>query len=327
MIPVLGNVLDVILWPVMILFGLGIALILVGLVTWPLMTATISAEGTEAWEAISRAYNFLVIAPWRFIFYSLLAIAYGAVLIFFVGLMGSLAVYLSKWGTSLATTSTRDPAYLFVYAPESYGWRPLLVKGLKVEEKVGEGENARVVSRPLVTDEGQIDEAAYRNYLAKEFYAWNYVAAFLVSLWVWLIFMLVLGFGYCYFWVASTIITLLLRRHVEDAEMDEVYLEDEEELAASSPLVPPKPASAPAPAPAAPAASLPVVEAPRPVATPVAPPAPPPPPPAPEPAPAPTVVTTPPPPPAPTPAPTEALTPPASGDGETRPGDKPDETA
>ena len=41
-------------------------------------------------------------------------------------------------------------------------------------------------------------------------------------------FLLVVGFGYSYFWSASTIVYILMRRYVDDTEMDEVYLEDDE---------------------------------------------------------------------------------------------------
>jgi hypothetical protein len=56
------------------------------------------------------------------------------------------------------------------------------------------------------------------------------------------LFLLMLGFGYSYFWSASTIIYLLMRRHVDAAEMDEVYLEeDEQEGPYGGHFVPPAP--------------------------------------------------------------------------------------
>ena len=56
----------------------------------------------------------------------------------------------------------------------------------------------------------------------------NRVGAFLVAVWIWPFFLLVVGFGYSYFWSASTIIYFLMRRNVDDTEMDEVYLENDE---------------------------------------------------------------------------------------------------
>ena len=42
------------------------------------------------------------------------------------------------------------------------------------------------------------------------------------------VFLVIMGFAYSYFWSAGTIIYLLMRRNVDAAEMDEVYLEEED---------------------------------------------------------------------------------------------------
>jgi len=278
MIPLFGDVIiDGLLWGLMILIGLAMAVVLVGLVGWPLMAATISAEGTDAGEAVSRSYSYVYQAAWHYIFYSLVALLYGAAIIFFVGLMGSLTVFLSKWGVSktpLLETANRDPSYLFAYAPESFGWRELLLQGTTVE-----GMN--------LVENGTINPDAYKRYL-DTFKWYNHVGAVMVSVvWVGAIFMLVLGFGYSYFWSASSIIYLLMRRKVDDAELDEVYLEEEDDAAYTGPLAakPAAPAAPPAPPlpPTATRPSLPIVEAPppRPTAATVPPPTPPPPAPAP----------------------------------------------
>src|SRR5207248_1153241 len=55
LIPYVGDVLvSGLFWPLMLICGLILAVVLVGLVGWPLMSATISTEGTDAWEAVSR---------------------------------------------------------------------------------------------------------------------------------------------------------------------------------------------------------------------------------------------------------------------------------
>jgi hypothetical protein len=41
--------------------------------------------------------------------------------------------------------------------------------------------------------------------------------------------MLIVGYVYSYFWSASTVIYYLLRRDVDNTEMQEVYIEGEEE--------------------------------------------------------------------------------------------------
>jgi hypothetical protein len=263
MIPILGDFIGGLLWPLMIVVGLLMAVALVGLVGWPLMSATISAEGTDSWEAVSRAYSYVYQKPWNFIWYTLVAIAYGAVVVFFVGFMGSLTVYLAKWGVSQTPgisyvhsdqrdVNGRKPDFLFIYAPTSFGWRPLLLQGATVD------------GVQVVESDGQINQAAYDKWIGREasdnkdekgqMYEgpdrlawWNIWGAALVAIWLWIAFLLILGFSYSYFWSASTIVYMLLRRDVDAAEMDEVYLEEDEgEGAFGGPLssIPPPPATA-----------------------------------------------------------------------------------
>jgi hypothetical protein len=239
LIPWFGDIVwDGLLWWLMLICGLVMAVTLVGLVGWPLMSATISTEGTDSWEAVSRSYSYVYQRPWQYIWYGLIAIAYGAVLVFFIGLMGSLTVYLAKWGVSknpFTSVANREPSYLFVYAPTSFGWRTLLLEGATVHGQ-------------KVVENGAINPDAFADYLDHprtdgSTYQWpdektkdkevlngaNKFGAFLVAIWLGILFLLMLGFGYSYFWSASTIIYLLMRRHVDAAELDEVYLEEDEQ--------------------------------------------------------------------------------------------------
>lgn len=257
LIPWVGDIFwDGFFWWLVLICGLVMAAMLVGLIGWPLMSATISTEGTDSWEAVSRSYSYVSQKPWHYAWYSLVAIAYGAVLVFFVGFMGSLSVYLAKWGVSkniLLSLANREPTYLFVYAPTSFGWRTLLLEGA-------------VVHGQKVVENGVINPDIYADYLDHPrpdgtIYQWpdektkekevlnsgNKVGAFLVAVWLGVVFLLMLGFGYSYFWSASTIIYLLMRRHVDAAELDEVYLEeDEQEGPYGGHFVPPAPPPPPA---------------------------------------------------------------------------------
>ncbi|MGE3809584.1 MAG: hypothetical protein AB7K24_33385 [Gemmataceae bacterium] len=218
MIPVLGDILvDGLGWPLVILAGLLMAVILVGLVGWPLMYATISTEGSDSFDALSRSYSYVYQAPWLYLWNVAVALAYGCALVLFVGFMGSFMVYLGKWGmeqTPFMKAADREPDYLFIYAPQSFGWRALLL------------ENARVEGRSLVID-GQIDPVNYVDYVSRLNW-WNQAGAYLVGFWLHLVFLMILGFSYSYFWVASTIIYLLMRQRIDDTDLDEVYLEEDE---------------------------------------------------------------------------------------------------
>lgn len=234
LIPVFGDiVVDGLGFPLMLLAGLIMAVILVGLLAWPLMYATISTEGSDSFDALSRSYSYIYQAPWHYLWNSFVAILYGALVIFFVGFMGSLSVYLAKWGVSQAPGQeklNREPSYLFVYAPTSFGWRQLLLQGSPAMDPVT----------------GDTDGIRYENYVNNLSW-WNRVGAFLVSIWLYLAFLLIIGFGYSYFWSSATIIYLLMRRHVDDTELDEIYIEeDEAEDTFGSPAPSTTPATAPA---------------------------------------------------------------------------------
>ncbi len=209
--PFVGDVIDSVAFPILVLLGFGQAVLLVGLVGYPLMYATVSAEGSDTFDALSRSYNYVFQSPWNYIWYSLVAILYGAVLVFFVVFMGSFVVYLTKWSISQTPlTETTFPSRRidnwFAYAPTSFHWRDLLV-----------------TSPPVLTWYSQI-------------------SAVVVSLWVTIIFLLMIGFAYSYYFSAFTMVYLLMRRKVDDTELDEVYLEEDEP---EEPLLPPAPATAP----------------------------------------------------------------------------------
>lgn len=240
LIPVVGDVADSIAWPFLVLLGFGQAVLLIGMVGYPLMYATISAEGSDTFDALSRSYNYVLQSPWSYIWYSFVAVVYGAVVVFFVVFVGSLVVYLAKWSVAQNGATeyyvSRRVDNLFVFAPTSFGWRDLLVSIPALESG----------AEPAVRDQ----------YLQNTFYSWNYFSSFFVSMWITLIFLLVIGFAYSYYFTAFTQIYFLMRRQVDDTELDEVYLEEDEPV---EPLLPPSPPPSAAPPGGA---SLPMVDAP-----------------------------------------------------------------
>lgn len=226
MIPVFGDiVVSGLFWWMMLAMGLVIAIAVIALLGWPMMVNAISAEGTDSWEAVTRSLTYVFQRPWQYAWYGLVAIAYGAVVIFVIGFLGSFAVYLSKWGVSQTfwiETADREPSYLFVYAPQSFGWRTMLLDGATVN-----GEQ--------VVQNGAINPVLYKEYVSGDgpdsLRWWNKVGAGMVAVWTGLVFLLVVGFGYSFFWSASSIIYMLLRKTVDHQEMDEVYFEEEDEIA------------------------------------------------------------------------------------------------
>ncbi len=278
MIPILG---DLILYglglPLVLLGGVAIAVLLVGLVGYPLMYPTVSAEGSDTFDALSRSYNYVFQSPWSYIWYNLVATLYGAAVVFFVVFMGSLIVYAGKWAVSQAPwseASGRKPDFLFLYAPESFGWKQLLLEGSPIAVRPDEVKDPYTGRLRVDYVYAHPDDAQrYRD----DYTWWNWAGAGLVTFWMVVAFLLVIGFSYSYSWSAATMVYLLMRRKVDETELDEVYVEEEQPESPFAPTPPAPTAAAPSgPAPT----SLPMV--PPPVTAPAAvPPPPPPPPPAP----------------------------------------------
>ncbi len=275
LIPGLG---DIVLYglgmPLVLIGGIAIAILLVGLIGYPMMYTTISAEGSDTFDALSRSYNYVFQAPWAYLWNSFVAIVYGAVVTFFVVFIGSLMVYAAKWAICQAPfseSSGRKPDYLFIYAPESFGWKELLLKGSPIEQKADKTTD-EFSNRPRMTykDKNPTEAEAYR----KQIWGVEKIGAGMVSFWLILVFLLVIGFSYSYFWTASTMIYLLMRKKVDETELDEVYVEDEQ---SGSPFAPPVPPSTPmsppmqslpmVPPPASPPAPLAVIPPPPPAAS------------------------------------------------------------
>lgn len=191
-VPWLGDLFAGLLWVLPLLAGGIMALLLVGLaVGWPLMFSTISAEGSDSFDALSRAYSYVYQRPWHYLFYAVVALLYGSLVTFFVVFFAQLVVYLSGWAVSWGASGS-SMAQLFSHAPEVSGWQ--LLFGPSAELSAG-----------------------------------RQVGAFLIAIWLHGIFLLMAGFVYSYFWTASTIMYFLLRHEVDATDMDEVYLEEEEE--------------------------------------------------------------------------------------------------
>ncbi len=98
--------LTVLLLPVVVVGAFVIAILLLGLVFgWPLMWASISTEGTDSFDALSRTYAYLFQRPLQYAGYAIVALLFGMLGIVFVNLFAELVISVSFWALSLG-----DPA-------------------------------------------------------------------------------------------------------------------------------------------------------------------------------------------------------------------------
>ncbi|MCS7306227.1 MAG: hypothetical protein NZ602_14110 [Thermoguttaceae bacterium] len=85
-------------WPLALLAGTMIMILLVGLLFgWPLMWTTISAEGTDCFDALSRSYAYVFQRPLRYLFYALIAALLGALGWILVSQFAAGVIQLTYW--------------------------------------------------------------------------------------------------------------------------------------------------------------------------------------------------------------------------------------
>jgi len=73
-----GVVLAAVAWPLALVAGLVMAVLLLGLVFgWPLMWGTISTEGSDSYDALGRCYSYAFRRPLHYLFYAVVAAVIG----------------------------------------------------------------------------------------------------------------------------------------------------------------------------------------------------------------------------------------------------------
>jgi len=198
LIPWVGPLALGVFFPFALLAGLCMTLTLIGgVVGYGLMGPTIAVEGTDAFDAISRAFNYVFQRPWRFIWHNLVAAVHGSVCIAFVGAVAYLTIMFPVWicGKGMGQEFWRIQHFLDTWQ-SSQG--PLTVR----------------------------------------------FAAVLIKAWAVFVGGVVLGYAVSYCCASQTIIYALLRRDIDGTDMNEVYLEEEEEDFAASLQAEPEDASA-----------------------------------------------------------------------------------
>lgn len=213
------NVVVGALWLFALIAGMLMALGLLGLaIGWPLMFAAVSAEASESFDAVSRVFSYLFGRFWHYLFYIVVAVFYGAVLTTIVVSCAFLAVHLSQYAVMLTGNDDSLRAF-FANAPTAGGWRNTF---------------------------GPSPDAAEAGFT-------DGIAGLLVGIWTHLFFLGVVGFAYSYFWSSTTIIYFLLRQDVDETEIEEVYVDEEEEepFPTVAPSLGPPPEVVQTPAPAA----------------------------------------------------------------------------
>lgn len=96
-----GAVVVGLFWPLALLGGVASAFLVLGtLAGWPLMWGTVSTEGTDSFDAMSRSYSYVYQRPLHYFFYALVALIFGWLCFLAVLLFASFVIELSTWAIS-----------------------------------------------------------------------------------------------------------------------------------------------------------------------------------------------------------------------------------
>ena len=198
-------------WPFVILLGLMMAVLLIGaLIGWPLMWATVSVEGTDAFDALSRSYAYVYHRPWRLLWYAIFSLFLAIASMFVVKLFASSAIALGNWSVDWGLDNVTMRS---VVAPD-----PLPVQAPKIDLKAGP-DALMEISIPAPEPSGPTGEltgmAAATNKM--------------IGFWKGIVALLVAGYEAGFLWVASVGIYLLLRRDIDGVQTGEVFVDQAEE--------------------------------------------------------------------------------------------------
>lgn len=183
--------------------GLVISLVIIGGIAGVSLTfPTIAVEGSDSFDAQSRAYSYVFGRPWRAAFYALVSLVYGAICLLFVKLVVRISLWAvhffagasMNWGNaSMAEASSDAPGKMDAlwHAPSLLGGTPFW---------------------------GAFDgpELAGASWFGQLFF----------KAWIYIILGIVAAYVISFFFSASTLIYLLLRRQVDATDLDEVYVEE-----------------------------------------------------------------------------------------------------
>ena len=212
-IPWVGPIVAGLFFFLALLGGFIITLVVLGTIGgFNLMYPTVAVEGSDSFDAISRSFSYVFARPWRMLWYTVVALVYGAICYlfvrFFVYLVLATTWFFMAWllGGQHAPPADKSPADVW----------------------------PRIWSQPVDPLASLRWSPDYDHLKGTEA-----VAAGLIVWWTYLVIGLVGAFAISYYFSANTIIYFLMRREVDATEMDDVYVQEtddaiEEPLAAGA---------------------------------------------------------------------------------------------
>jgi hypothetical protein len=197
-------------WPFVILLGLMMAVLLIGaLVGWPLMWATVSVEGTDAFDALSRSYAYVYHRPWRLLWYAIFSLFLAVVSMFVVKLFASSAIALGNWSIDWGVDDVTMHQVVSPETPANPAPKLNLAPGADSADNI----NIPALDAPSTPPLPPTLSATKK----------------IIGFWKGIVALLVAGYQAGFLWVAAVGIYLLLRRDIDGVQTGEVFVDQAEE--------------------------------------------------------------------------------------------------
>jgi hypothetical protein len=198
-------------------------ILLIGaLVGWPLMWSTVSVEGTDAFDALSRSYAYTYHRPWRLLWYVLFALFLAVVSMFVVKLFAISAIKLGNWSVDwgLDNDTMRDVVAPESSQPASEAPKIEIAPAAATKAEPSSAAPAAVLpSKTKTNPPNPMEQLPWSLRTARKVIAfWKAVVALLVA-----------GYQAGFLWVAAVGIYLLLRHDIDGVQTGEVYVDQAEE--------------------------------------------------------------------------------------------------
>lgn len=104
----IGLLLSAIVWPLALIAAILMALLLLAMLFgWPLMWPTISTEGTDSFDALSRSWSYVYHRPLHYLFYAAVVTVLGGLGWLFVAYFAEWVIYLPQWAASWTAGNER----------------------------------------------------------------------------------------------------------------------------------------------------------------------------------------------------------------------------
>jgi hypothetical protein len=213
--------LAALVWPFVLMLGLLMAILLLGaLIGWPLMWATVSVEGTDAFDAISRSYAYTYQRPWRLLWYVLFVGILAVVSMFVVKVFAATAIALGDWSIDWGlNNSTMQEVVRHDVAPTA---TPVLPAPLA--DPVAAPPGAPNLAQPVLAQPAANEAAAPRD--LPLMFEW---ARTVIYFWKSLMGALTAGYQAGFLWASAVGVYLLLRHDIDGVQTSDVYVDQNDE--------------------------------------------------------------------------------------------------